>query len=173
MCVCVCFSITSWMWHRGSHNFLFSQSYITTDCQSARLPCVRPPSGTRNQFIFLLSLIILRQLRVCWRGAPSLTRSRVCSISVVAGPRQRSLSRVWVPRDSWAYFIVLIFETPPNLESHVPVFISRRNRVAQLYLQALGLPNSFTYYYMIHVTFCIRTVYIYTYKASFSLCLIQ
>jgi hypothetical protein len=26
-----------------------------------------------------LSLIIFRQLRVCWCGAPSLTRSRVCS----------------------------------------------------------------------------------------------
>jgi hypothetical protein len=26
----------------------------------------------------------------------------------------------------------------PNLESHVPVFISSRNRVAQLYPQALG-----------------------------------
>jgi hypothetical protein len=29
----------------------------------------------------LLSLIILRQLRICWYGAPSLTRSRVCSFS--------------------------------------------------------------------------------------------
>jgi hypothetical protein len=48
---------------------------------------------------------------------------------VDAGPRQLSHSQVRVPpqiRDS------------PNLEGQVPVFISLRNRVAQLYPQALG-----------------------------------
>jgi hypothetical protein len=35
-------------------------------------------------------------------------------------------------------FYCLRFETPPNLEDQVPVFISPRNRVARLYPQALG-----------------------------------
>jgi hypothetical protein len=41
-----------------------------------------------------------------------------------------------VPRGSWPYFTVWL-ETP-NLKGQVPVFISPRNRVAQLYSQALG-----------------------------------
>jgi hypothetical protein len=35
-------------------------------------------------------------------------------------------------------FYCLRFETPPNFESQVPVFISPRNKVAQLYPQALS-----------------------------------
>jgi hypothetical protein len=35
-------------------------------------------------------------------------------------------------------FYCLRFETPPNLESQVPVFISHRNRVARLYPQTPG-----------------------------------
>jgi hypothetical protein len=34
--------------------------------------------------------------------------------SVFAGHRQHSLPQIWVPWDSWAYFIVSIFETPPT-----------------------------------------------------------
>jgi hypothetical protein len=45
---------------------------------------VRHPSGTRDQF-FPLSLIIFRQFRVCWCGAPSLTRSRVCTFQFFSG----------------------------------------------------------------------------------------
>jgi hypothetical protein len=50
--------------------------------------------------------------------------------SVVAGHYQ-SLSQDWVPQDSWAYFIVSIFYTNPNLEGQVPVLIFPRKRVAQ------------------------------------------
>jgi hypothetical protein len=57
--------------------------------------------------------------------------------TIVAGPRQRSHSRVRVPRDSWPYFTVSDSRLP-NLEGQVPVFISPRNRVAPLYPQALG-----------------------------------
>jgi hypothetical protein len=35
-------------------------------------------------------------------------------------------------------FYCFRFETPPNLEDQVPVFIFSRNRVSQLYPQALG-----------------------------------
>jgi hypothetical protein len=43
-----------------------------------------------------------------------------------------------VPLNSRPYFIIPILETPLNLEGQVPVFISPRNRVAQLYPRALG-----------------------------------
>jgi hypothetical protein len=49
----------------------------------SRLVCpgVRHPSGTRDQFFFLLE-IFFRQLRVCCFVAPSLTRGRVCNLLV-------------------------------------------------------------------------------------------
>jgi hypothetical protein len=40
---------------------------------------VRHPSGTREQFFFLLE-IFFRQLRVYYFAAPSLTRGRVCNL---------------------------------------------------------------------------------------------
>jgi hypothetical protein len=40
---------------------------------------VRRPSGTRNQFFFLLE-ISFRPFRVCYFVAPSLTRGRVCNL---------------------------------------------------------------------------------------------
>jgi hypothetical protein len=40
---------------------------------------VRHPSGTRDQFFFLLK-IFFRQLWVCYFVAPSLTRGRVCNL---------------------------------------------------------------------------------------------
>jgi hypothetical protein len=42
-------------------------------------PGVRRPSGTCDQFLFLLE-ISFRQLRVCYFVAPSLTRGRVCNL---------------------------------------------------------------------------------------------
>jgi hypothetical protein len=51
-------------------------------------------------------------LRIYWCGAPSLTRSRVCTFQFFAGHRQRNLPQVWVPQDAWAYFVVSIFQTP-------------------------------------------------------------
>jgi hypothetical protein len=40
---------------------------------------VRHPSGTCDQFLFLLEISI-RQLRLCYFVAPSLTRGRVCNL---------------------------------------------------------------------------------------------
>jgi hypothetical protein len=57
---------------------------MKTDSQSASRPfCpgVRHPSGTRDQFFFLLE-ISFRQLRLCYFVAPSLTRGRVCNLLV-------------------------------------------------------------------------------------------
>jgi hypothetical protein len=44
-------------------------------------PGERRPSGTRDQFFFLLE-ISFRQLRLCYFVAPSLTRGRVCNLLV-------------------------------------------------------------------------------------------
>jgi hypothetical protein len=44
-------------------------------------PGVRRPSGTCDQFFFLLE-ISFKQLRLCFFVAPSLTRGRVCNLLV-------------------------------------------------------------------------------------------
>jgi hypothetical protein len=59
------------------------------------------------------------------------------SFTIAAGPRQRSHSQVRVPRDSWLHLLSQI-RNSPNLEDQVPVFISLRKKVTQLYPQALG-----------------------------------
>jgi hypothetical protein len=79
----------------GSHlepmtRFLFSvfsqsQSYITTNSQSASLPWCQAPIWDLWPIFPLLSLIIFRQLRFCQCGAPSLTRSWVCSFQFLPG----------------------------------------------------------------------------------------
>jgi hypothetical protein len=84
---------------------------------------VRHPSGTRDQFFILLE-ISFRQLRVCYFVAPSLTRGRVCNLlfnCFCALPEQSLLGRS--PAELTAIFYCLIRD-PPNLEGHVPVFIS-------------------------------------------------
>jgi hypothetical protein len=58
-------------------------------------------------------------------------------LTIAADPRQRSHSQVRVPRDSRPYF-TLSDSRLPHLEDQAPVFISPRDRVAQLYPQALG-----------------------------------
>jgi hypothetical protein len=98
---------------------------------------VRGPSGTRDQFYFRLE-IFLRQLWVCNFVAPCLTRRRVCNLlynCFWALPEQSLLCRS--PAELTAIFYSLIWDSP-NLEGQVPVFISPRNRVAQLYPRALG-----------------------------------
>jgi hypothetical protein len=72
--------------------------------------------------------IIVEHLRSsCW-GAPSLTRRRVYNLLVQFAVTLRSKSRR-------THDHVLLSHTRlPNLEGQVPVFISPRNRMAQLYL---------------------------------------
>jgi hypothetical protein len=60
------------------HIIILSFIYIIREetCQVGQSVLV---SGTHLRPIFpLLSLIIFRQLPICWLGTPSLTRSRVC-----------------------------------------------------------------------------------------------
>jgi hypothetical protein len=55
------------------------------------------------------------------------------SFTTAAGLRQRSLSR-----RTHDHILLSQIRDSPNLEGQVPVFISHRNRVTQLYTQALG-----------------------------------
>jgi hypothetical protein len=76
-----------------------SQSYVTTDCQSSSLSwCQAPIWGPGPDFV------TSRQIEglLIW-GAFSETRLGLL-FTITAGPRQRSYSRVRVPRGSWPYF---------------------------------------------------------------------
>jgi hypothetical protein len=98
---------------------------------------VRRPSGTCDQFFFLLE-ISFRQFHVCYFVAPSLKRGRVCNLLYNCFwdlPEQSLLGGS--PAELTAMFYCLIWGSP-NLEGQVPIFISPRNRVAQLYSRALG-----------------------------------
>jgi hypothetical protein len=80
---------------------LRSQSYVTTDGQSASLFWWQIPiSGPRPDFYYCQTVAGL----LMW-GALSDERTGL-SFTIAAGPRQRSLSRVPVPWDSWPYFTV-------------------------------------------------------------------
>jgi hypothetical protein len=112
LCVCVCVCVCA----RASVKVIvILRLTISRPVRSF----VRHPSGIRDQFFpFSLWLFFsFRQVLDCWCGAPSLTRSRVCTF-----------------HHSIVY--CLYFLNSPNLQ--VPVFISPRNRVAQLYPWAFG-----------------------------------
>jgi hypothetical protein len=83
------------------YNSSQSQSYITTDGQSASLSwCQAPISGLRPDFYYCQTVAGL----LMW-GALSDERTRL-PFTVSAGPRQSSHSWIQVPRDSWPYFTV-------------------------------------------------------------------
>jgi hypothetical protein len=83
---------------------------------------VRHPSGTRDQFFFLLE-IFFSQLRVCYFVAPSRTRGRVCNLLYNCFSCQSSHSWVEVPQNSRPYFTVS-FETPPTWRARSPYLYS-------------------------------------------------
>jgi hypothetical protein len=94
---------------------------------------VKHPTGTYDQSF---TSITVSQLRFCWCGALCLTRERVCRLqlllvlasAVILGFKFRGT------RDP---ILLSQIRDCTNLEGQVPVFISPRNRVAQLYSQAL------------------------------------
>jgi hypothetical protein len=63
---------------------------------------VKPPSGHQDQIFIIVSCRFLE----VGRPPPHLDVRTGLSFTLAAGPRQRSHSRVWVPRDSWLYFTV-------------------------------------------------------------------
>jgi hypothetical protein len=107
------------MYHLSWHNTdSGSETYVTTDGQSASLSCNKAPIwGLRPDFI------TMRQLRVCWCGALSLTRRRVCRLqlllvlasAVILGSDSRGT------RD---HILLSQIRDSPNLQGKAPVFIS-------------------------------------------------
>jgi hypothetical protein len=60
------------------------------------------------------------------------------SFAIAAGPRQLSHPHRSKSRGTHDRTLLSQVQGSPNLEGQVPVFISPRNREAQLYSQALG-----------------------------------
>jgi hypothetical protein len=89
--------------------------------------------GTVTNFSFTSMDAMLRQLGVCYYGVASLARGRVDA----ARPRQRSLSCVWVPRDSWPYFTASILRLS-QLGGPGSCIYFTKEHVAQLNPRALG-----------------------------------
>jgi hypothetical protein len=100
---------------------VYCEVRLLYDWQSVSMSWYRAPLWDLRPDIYLRSCIYL---------APSLTRGRVCNLLC-------NHSIVRVAQNSKPYFTVSS-ETPPILEGKVPVFITPRNRVAQLYARALG-----------------------------------
>jgi hypothetical protein len=80
-----------------------SQSYITIDGQSACLSWCQKPIWEARPTFLLLSLIIFRQLRICWCEAPSphkfklyCDRRSVGQFALVSGP-------LWEPRPDFNF----------------------------------------------------------------------
>jgi hypothetical protein len=108
-----------------------SQSKSHYDQQSVQAPI------WDQQFYFLVEMFF-RQLRIYNFVAPSLMRGRVCNLllqwllglvrAVTLGSKSRRTH----------CHILLSHLRLPDMEGQVPVFISPRNMVAQLYPRALG-----------------------------------
>jgi hypothetical protein len=72
-----------------------------------------------------------------WCGVPYLTRGQVCHLQLLLALASAVI--LWSESHGTHDHILLSqIWLIPNLEGQVPVFISLRNRVAQLYPQALG-----------------------------------
>jgi hypothetical protein len=81
--------------------------------------------------LHFLSLTIFRQLWVCWCGAPSLTRSRVCSFQFLPGITSAAFHRS-ESHGTHQHILLFSFFISSNVEGQVTtVFISPRNRVVR------------------------------------------
>jgi hypothetical protein len=119
---------------------LFSASLAELNSQLTG--SVRVTYGWRfiaNQFVLATSPLRL-QLNTCGYSpyvTPSLTRGWACRLQLLLGLASAVFLR---PESRRTHDHILLSQIPdsPNLEGQVPVFISPRNRLAQLYPQALG-----------------------------------
>jgi hypothetical protein len=117
-----------------------SWSFITTESQSAspswcQAPIWVPWSNFPLLFdLFLDSCSFVNVVRPLWWEVGSVLFS-ICCVSSAQPFSDLS------PKGLMSIFYCLYFWDFPNLEGQVPVFISPRNKVAQLYPQALGLSN--------------------------------
>jgi hypothetical protein len=115
-----------------------SQSYITTDSQSASPSWYQPPIWDPRPIFPILSLIIFfLQFRVCLCGAPSLTRSRVCTSQFLPVIASAAFLR---SQSHGTHEHSLLLPQPGGPGSCIYLFISARSKVFQLYLRVLCWP---------------------------------
>jgi hypothetical protein len=153
--VCEAFSA---IWTLGANSEFVVVSRTTTEKAWSNWPfagpsgCKLPKSEslcdwrfTANQFILATSLLrpttrIFFQLNTCSNSpyvTSSLTIRWVCRLQLLLALASAVLrSEYRITHDH----ILLSQIRDPNLEDQVPVFVSPRNRLAQLYPQALGFP---------------------------------
>jgi hypothetical protein len=115
-------------------------TYSTTDVSRPVSSC-QAHIWDPQQIFFLSFLITLRQLRVCWSGASSLTKGLISSSQLLLG----IASAVFLEYESHGtheHILLSLFFRLPQLEGQVPKCISLRNRVDQLYPQVLSLSPS-------------------------------
>jgi hypothetical protein len=96
-------------------------------------PTVSRPAclGVRHPFgAYDKNVITVRHLRVCWCGALSLTRERVCRLQLLLGLAS-AVNLGSESRCTLDHILLSQIRDSPNLEGQIPVFMSPRNRVAQ------------------------------------------
>jgi hypothetical protein len=102
---------------RGLLHWFISTCRIWVYRQSASPLWFQAPIWDPRSIFLLFSLIIFRQLRVCWCGAPSLTRGRVCnlqcndasSMSSYIASDSLSASSSWFRAPNGAHDQILIY----------------------------------------------------------------
>jgi hypothetical protein len=103
-----------------------SQSYVTTDGQLTCLSWYQAPiSGPRPDYFYR------QTLRFCCCGSPSLTRGWVCRLQLLLALASEVILGSESPGTHDLILLPQIRDSP-NLEGHVPIFISPRNRVVPL-----------------------------------------
>jgi hypothetical protein len=126
-----------WLWQRWWNYEVKVQVNLRPTVSRPDCLGVRRPSRTRDEFIFLLA-ISFRQWRLCYFVTTSLTRGRVCTLlcnCFWAFPEQSLLGQS--AAEVTAVFYCLTWDSC-NLEGQVPVLISPRIKVSQLYPRALS-----------------------------------
>jgi hypothetical protein len=93
---------------------------------------IKHPSGSYDQIF-----ITVRQLRICWCGARSLTREWICCLQLLLVLTSAVIlgSHSCKTHD---HILLSQIHGTPDLKGQVPIFLFPRNRAAQLYPQALG-----------------------------------
>jgi hypothetical protein len=93
---------------------------------------VKPPSESKDQIF-----ITVIQSRVSWYGAPPLTKGWVCHLQLLLALSSPAILRS-KSRGTHDHILLSEIGDSSNLEGQIYLFISPRNRVAQIYPQALG-----------------------------------
>jgi hypothetical protein len=75
----------------------------------------------------------------------ALCEERMCLLFTIAAGLASAVILGSESRGTRDHILLSLIRDSPNLKGQVPVFISLRNKVTQLYPQALGSPDNFTH----------------------------